>query len=210
MASIFFRQSDGMPVTVDEAMQNGILKPGYRMHMRFGDGAPVQNDGAFLMADSPVRFMDNLPTADSTQIGSILADFGSNEVFRVRRAADSARMLSYTMFAAGSGATPGYFGDSQVAAGEASNWLRSLSEQAMKRVGEMYGASARGDTSINVGVDMAAVEAGRAAYIKTLDNAWKRPEPQVSSANQGEPQPVQDGRSAYDQMCDRLSNAWRR
>ena len=204
----YIRHADGMPVTEDEAMENGVLKAGYLMAvgMRLADGAAIPNARGILMADSGIRFMDNLPTADSAQINTILADYGSNEVFRVRRAADAARRLGYSMHAAGSGAVPGYFGDSQAAAQSASSYLHGLADQAMKRVGEMYAAAGRGDTSVNAGGDRLVAQAAYARHVSELGDAW-RGDDKPATANRTN-DAVADAQSARAAYVANLSKAW--
>lgn len=171
MRTHYIRHSDGMAVTDEEALEKGVLRAGYRMSvgLMMSDALPR----GLTMHDTATAFMDHLPSADASRITGILADFDSREVFRVQRAADDAKALAYSLQGAAEGGAHGITADARAASATAAEYLHGLHDRALAKVGQLYGAYASGDTTVNVGVAELGAVASRAVHISQLGDAWR-------------------------------------
>jgi hypothetical protein len=169
--SRYYRVSDGAEVPEDEALFNRALRSGYRMHsgMRVSDAKPA---GLFLH-DTATAFTDHLSSADASRVASILTDFNSREVFRVQRAADDAKSLAYLLRGAAEGGAYGITADARTASATAAEYLHGLHDRALAKVGQLYGAYAGGDRTVDVGVAELGAAAARAVHISQLGDAWR-------------------------------------
>jgi hypothetical protein len=87
----YIRHSDGMAVTDEEAMENGVLRAGYRMGigMMMSDAARA---AGLTVADA--SFVQHLPAHMLSQLTRLADDARSAEVFRAQAAANTARRLA--------------------------------------------------------------------------------------------------------------------
>lgn len=191
----YIRISDGMPVPEDEAMQNGALRAGYRMRVGRMMTDHAIGGSTTMVNDETIRFMDHLPGPQAARIHEIIADAGSNELFRVQRAREGARqmstMLSGTAYTDQSMTTDSY--KRAHLAGAA--YLQAVSDQAWTREQSLYG-----DGGLNA---MASYEA-----MKDRDrDAWRGPQ---ATADRTASTLTGDTRAdAYEAMKQNDANAWR-
>ncbi|MFC7663738.1 hypothetical protein ACFQWF_14900 [Methylorubrum suomiense] len=164
------------------------------------------------MADSitvPTNFLDAIPTHDAAAVSTIIADLQSKEVFRVRDAGRRAQDLSWKF-----GAEMGRSGTFDAAtARNGYEFLQGLSKMAPAVEAQLIGRFLQGDQSINPGFDPQAGEKARAKMMEDSANAWRRPTGSHVAQDAAPPPPPamsMDRESAYAQMCDDLSNAWKK
>lgn len=199
----FWRQSDGATVTEDEAILNGVIKPGYRMHigLQFSDSASTGR--SIMMHDATsTRFMDALPSSQATKIREIMEDAASSEIFRVQRARQGARDMATMLSGAASYHNAHLTTDTERAANtQGSAFLMALADQAKDREQALYGAG--GDLN----------KAAAYAVMQDRDaNAWRQPARPADDTRQTNDASTALGDSAseYDRMLENDRNAWRR
>ena len=178
---------------------------------RIADAAPSTTERAHTMADSitvPMGFLDAIPTQDATAVSGILADMQSKEVFRVRDAGRRARDLSWKY---GAQMGPSHMHDS--ALGKTGyEFLQGIARMAPAVEAQLVNRFLQGDHSISPGFDPQAGEKARQEMIERDCNAWRGTAAPLASQDAAppHPQPAMDSRSAYEAMCNDLSNAWKR
>lgn len=206
----YTRQSDGLPVTEDEAMLNGMLKAGYRANFSLmtKDHAPGGN--RIMMFDSTeTRFMDALPSAQTAKINEIIADAGSNEVFRVQRARKSAMDMSYALGGAAYD-SPSLTTDSYRRASlDGSAFMRALADQAFQHENSLYARAVQGDTTVNTGLDLNAGETAREKMKREQRDAWQNPQAAVEAKADAPTLTGDAHQDARARHIHELTNAWK-
>lgn len=178
---------------------------------RIADAASPLTERAHTMADSitvPMGFLDAIPTHDASAVSGILADMQSKEVFRVRDAGRRARDLSWKY---GAQMGPSSMHDS--ALGKTGyEFLQGIARMAPAVEAQLVNRFLQGDHSISPGFDPQAGEKARQEMIERDRNAWRGTSAPLASQDAAppHPQPAMDSRSAYEAMCNDLSNAWKR
>ena len=195
----YIRQSDGKPVTEDEALLNGVLKQGYRASFSLMNKDHAPGGTKIMIHDSATRFMDALPTAQAARINEIIADAGSNEVFRVQRARKAARDLSCMLNGAAHTDTSLTTDSFKRANLEGAAFMMTLADKAQQREQDLYASDG--------GLHAAAA---RVAMQERDASAWSRTTgQQTDSRVTADSSAGVSSEDAYAQMKSRDANAWR-
>ena len=195
----YTRQSDGMPVTEAEAMQDGVLKQGCRASFSLMNKDHAPGGTKIMMHDSATQFMDALPTAQAARISEIIADAGSSEIFRVQRARQAARDLSCMLNGAAHTDTSLTTDSFKRANLEGAAFMMTLADQAQQREQDLYAS----DGGLHAAAARVAMQDRDAA-------AWQHTTgQQADSRVTADASAEQSPEDAYAQMKSRDANAWR-